>query len=92
MKIPQTISSYCPKCNEHTDHTVTIYKKGQERSMAIGARRHERELRGYGGQKYPIQRNKSKTTDKKTTCLKCKKCGHVSMRRGIRMKKLEIVR
>lgn len=92
MKVPQTITTYCSKCNAHTEHTVSLYKKGQERSLAIGARRHERELHGYGGQKYPIQRNKAKTTDKKTLVLKCKNCGRSSLREGIRLRKLEIVR
>lgn len=69
-----------------------MYKKGKERSLAIGARRHERELKGYGGQKYPIQRKKSKTTDKKTLVLKCVACGRSVMREGIRLKKMEVVR
>ena len=92
MKVPQTITTYCPKCNMHTEHSATLYKKGKERSLAIGARRHERELHGYGGQKYPLQRNKAKTTDKKTLVLKCKKCGRQQHREGIRMRKLELVR
>lgn len=92
MKVPDSINTYCPKCNEHTEHSVTLYRKGKERGLAIGARRHERELHGYGGQKYPIQRNKAKTTDKKTLVLTCKKCGRKSMRSGIRLRKLEIVR
>ncbi|MEM0481532.1 MAG: 50S ribosomal protein L44e [Nitrososphaerota archaeon] len=92
MKAPPKLNSYCPKCNEHTEHQVTLYKKGKERGLAIGARRHERELRGYGGQKYPIQRNKAKTTDKKTLVLTCSKCGRKSMREGVRLRKLEIVR
>ncbi|MEM0381169.1 MAG: 50S ribosomal protein L44e [Nitrososphaerota archaeon] len=92
MKIPSKVNSYCPKCNAHTEHQVALYKKGPERGLAIGARRHERELKGYGGQKYPIQRNKAKTTDKKTLLLTCSKCGRKSMREGIRLRKLEIVR
>ncbi len=92
MKIPSRINTYCPKCNAHTEHSVSLYKKGKERALAIGARRHERELHGYGGQKYPIQRKKAKTTDKKTLLLKCTKCGRVVNREGIRLKKLEIVR
>ncbi|MEM0440265.1 MAG: 50S ribosomal protein L44e [Candidatus Caldarchaeum sp.] len=92
MKVPAKTTTYCPKCNAHTEHTVALYKKGKERSLAIGARRHERELKGYGGQKYPIQRKKSKTTDKKTLVLKCVTCGRSVMREGIRLKKLEVVR
>lgn len=92
MKVPATITTYCTKCNAHTEHTVTLYKKGKERGLAIGARRHERELHGYGGQKYPIQKNKAKTTDKKTLVLSCKKCGRKTMRSGVRLRKLEIIR
>ena len=92
MIVPKEIRTYCPRCRAHTIHKVSLYKKGKERALAIGARRHERELHGYGGQKYPIQRKKAKTTDKKTLLLKCTKCGRVVNREGIRLKKLEIVR
>jgi len=92
VKVPETINTYCPKCNAHTEHKVSIYRKGKERALAIGARRHERELHGYGGQKYPIQRNKAKTTEKKTLVLTCSKCGRKLMREGVRLRKLEIVR
>ncbi|MEM1944994.1 MAG: 50S ribosomal protein L44e [Nitrososphaerota archaeon] len=92
MKVPAKVQTYCPKCNSHTEHTVSLYRKGKERKMALGARRHERELHGYGGQKYPIQRKKSKTTDKKTLVLKCGSCGRMVMREGVRLKKLELVR
>ncbi|MEM2732451.1 MAG: eL42 family ribosomal protein, partial [Nitrososphaerota archaeon] len=66
--------------------------KGKERALAIGARRHERELHGYGGQKYPIQRKKAKTTQKQTLKLICKICNYTIHREGIRLKKLEIIR
>lgn len=92
MKVPSTIRTYCPRCNTHTNHKVMLYKKGKERALAIGARRHARELKGYGGQKYPIQRKKSKTTEKKTLILKCEKCGYQLFKKGIRLKKMEIVR
>ncbi|MCS7118019.1 MAG: 50S ribosomal protein L44e [Thaumarchaeota archaeon] len=92
MKVPEVVNVHCPKCNAHTEHKVSLYKKGKERSLAIGARRHQRELRGYGGQKYPIQRNKAKTTDKKTMLLTCNKCGRKLLRAGVRLRKLEIVR
>ncbi len=92
VKVPEAINTYCPKCNAHTEHKVSLYRKGKERALAIGARRHERELHGYGGQKYPIQRNKAKTTEKKTLVLTCNKCGRKVMREGVRLRKLEIVR
>ncbi|MCX8187712.1 MAG: 50S ribosomal protein L44e [Nitrososphaeria archaeon] len=90
MKVPGIINTYCPKCRKNTPHKVTLYKKGKERSLARGARHHERELRGYGGQKYPIQRKKSKTTQKQTLKLICNECGRAIHREGIRMRKLEI--
>jgi len=92
MKVPYKIQAYCPGCNEPTEHTVSIYKKGRERVLSLGARRHERELHGYGGQKYPIQKKKSKTTDKKTLMLRCGKCNRTVSRETGRLKKLEIVR
>lgn len=92
MKIPETINTYCPKCRKYTEHKVTLYKKGKDRALAAGARRHERELHGYGGQKYPLQRKKSKTTQKQTLKLICKECNYTIHREGIRLKKLEITR
>ncbi|MCD6264301.1 50S ribosomal protein L44e, partial [Candidatus Bathyarchaeota archaeon] len=72
-------------------HKVTLYKKGKDRALARGARHHERELHGYGGQKYPIQRNKAKTTKKHALKLQCKVCGYTYQKKGIRLKKLEVV-
>ena len=90
LKVPATIRTYCPRCRKHTEHKVTLYKKGKDRALAIGARRHERELHGYGGQKYPIQRKKAKLTQKQTLKLTCKECGYTIHKKGIRLKKLEI--
>jgi len=90
LKIPGSINTYCPRCRKYTEHKVTLYKKGKDRALARGARHHERELHGYGGQKYPIQRKKSKTTQKQTLKLVCKKCGYTIHKSGIRLRKLEI--
>jgi len=60
--------------------------------LAAGARRHERDKKGYGGQKFPGQRDKAKTTQKRNLRLRCKQCGGVSVRTGIRLRKLEIAR
>ncbi len=92
MKVPAQIKAFCTKCRTHTLHEVTLYKKGKARALAKGARHHERELKGYGGQKFPEQRVKSKTTEKKSLKLKCTICGRIHHRKGIRLKKLEIVR
>ena len=71
-------------------HTVSLYKAGKRRALAKGERHHQREKRGYGGQKYPLQRKFSKTTKKQTLKLKCKVCGHIIHRKGIRLRKAVI--
>ncbi|MEM1515261.1 MAG: 50S ribosomal protein L44e [Candidatus Bathyarchaeia archaeon] len=90
MKVPKEIKTYCPRCNKSTVHTVSLYKDGKRRTLAKGERAHERERRGYGGQKYPLLRRKAKTTKKQSLKLKCKECGCIIQREGIRLKKLTI--
>ncbi|MFH0749042.1 MAG: 50S ribosomal protein L44e [Candidatus Bathyarchaeota archaeon] len=90
MKVPKTMTIYCPRCNKHTDHTVNIYKKGRDRQLAEGNRRYARKNEGYGGQRDPRQRKTAKTTKKQILMLKCKICSYVSERLGIRLRKLEI--
>ncbi len=90
MKAPKTLITYCPKCKKHTEHLVTLYKKGKDRSLASGNRRHERERHGYGGQKFPEQKKFAKTTKKQMLKLRCKVCNYTLQRYGIRLKKLEI--
>ncbi|MCC6012933.1 MAG: 50S ribosomal protein L44e [Candidatus Verstraetearchaeota archaeon] len=91
MKVPKEINTYCPRCKAHTVHTVTLYKKGRERALAEGARRYARKKKGYGSSRKPVQKRFAKTTKKLSIKLKCKVCGHQYQRRGIRLKKLEIV-
>jgi large subunit ribosomal protein L44e len=90
MKVPKSIKTYCPKCGAQTEHTVTLYKVGKRRALAKGERHHEREKKGYGGQKYSLQRKFAKTTKKQTLKLKCKVCGYTMHKNGIRLKKLAI--
>lgn len=90
MKIPKTITTYCPKCKKHAEHSVSIYKAGKQRSLAWGARRQERRQHGYGGQKYPELKRTAKTTKKLSAKLECKTCGYVGLRYGIRLRKTEI--
>jgi len=91
VKAPKEITTYCPKCKSHQPHTVSLYKAGKRRALAKGERHHElREKRGYGGQKYPRQRKFAKTTKKQTLKLKCKTCGYMRHKEGIRLKKLVI--
>jgi large subunit ribosomal protein L44e len=90
MNVPKTINTYCPKCNTHTQHTVSLYKAGKRRTLALGARRHKREKRGYGGQGWPLQKKFAKTTKKQTLKLKCRKCGFTIQKDGMRLSKLTI--
>ncbi len=90
MKMVKVVRTHCPKCNKHTEHSVSLYKKGKDRSQAEGARRYKRKQKGYGGQKKPRQRKTAKTTKKQTLKLKCKDCGYIVQRKGFRLRKLEI--
>ena len=90
VNVPKEITTYCPKCRKHQAHAVTLYKAGKKRPMAKGARAHERKKRGYGGQKYPLQREFAKTTKKQTLKLKCKVCGYIRHKDGVRLRKLVI--
>jgi len=90
MKAPKIRSTYCPKCRKHTDHAMSLYRKGRDRPMAQGNRRSlTRKRRGYGGQRDPRQRKLAKTTKKQTILLKCQTCSHTIMSYGIRLRKLE---
>ena len=90
VNAPKEIKTYCPRCKKHQSHAVTLYKAGKPRALAKGARHHEREKKGYGGQAYPLQREFSKTTKKQTLKLKCKVCGYTIHKDGIRLRKLVI--
>jgi large subunit ribosomal protein L44e len=91
LNVPKEVRTYCPKCKQHQAHTVTLYKAGKPRALAKGARQHTRKKRGYGGQKYPLQREFAKTTKKQTLKLKCKVCGFMRHKDGIRLRKLVIM-
>jgi large subunit ribosomal protein L44e len=90
MNVPKQIRTYCPKCKAHQPHTVSLYKAGKRRALAKGERHHKREKQGYGGQKYPLQREFAKTTKKQTLRLKCKKCGYMLQKDGIRIRKMTL--
>ncbi|KYH37923.1 MAG: 50S ribosomal protein L44 [Candidatus Bathyarchaeota archaeon B23] len=91
MKVPREIKTYCPRCRTHRVFTVTLYKAGKRRALSWGERRHEEEKKGYGGQKYPLLRRKAKTTKKQTLKMRCKECGYTLHRKGVRMKRMEVV-
>jgi len=90
MNVPKEIMTYCPRCNAHRPHSVSLYKEGKRRALAKGERHHKRERKGYGGQKYPILRRKAKTTKKQTLKLTCKTCGYTRHKKGIRLRRLTI--
>jgi len=92
MNTPKQVNTYCPKCQTHKVHTVSLYKAGKRRALAKGERAHAlREKKGYGGQKFPRQRKFAKVTKKMTLRLKCKSCGYMRHKKGMRLKKLAIV-
>ena len=72
MKVPKETKKYCPKCKKHTTQAVSIYKAGKQRRSSLGARRHEEDKKGYGGQKFPELVRTAKTTKKITRRYKCK--------------------
>jgi len=92
MKIPKEMKHYCPNCNKHKLHTVSIYKAGKQRGSSLGARRHAEDKKGYGGQKFPELKRTAKTTKKITLGYKCKDCSKKHMKsRGLRIRKMEIL-
>jgi len=91
MKVPKTMRTYCPRCKTHTEFNVSIYKAGKRRGAKKGERKQARRKKGYGGQKFPTQHNQAKVTTKQALTLKCKECNYGLMRKGMRLKKLEIV-
>jgi len=101
MKLPKTITRYCPYCKKHTQHTVSVTKKKPASSMKYGSKVRARKrgrARGYGnlGRYSKPAVTKFKRTGKKQTkktdfryeCKECKKM-HVQ-RKGIRAKRVEL--
>ncbi len=91
MKFPKRIRTYCPRCNTHTEHSVTQYKHGKRRSMSEGQRRYERKQEGYGSQRRPEQKRFAKVTKKVVLRIQCSQCGYKRHILGIRLKKIELV-
>jgi large subunit ribosomal protein L44e len=75
----------------HTDFAVSLYKAGKRRGAKKGERHQARRKKGYGGQKFPLQHNQAKVTKKQSLQLDCKECNYTLMRKGIRVKKLEVI-
>ena len=93
MKIGKEITTFCPKCNKHTIHTVRLYSKspGFGIGLNVGNRRALRKRLGYHG-KVKGQATSYKNSKRQKAMLKCKNCGYV-VERGLgtrTKKKLEI--
>ncbi len=91
MKFPKSMRTHCPRCNTHTEFNVSLYKAGKRRAAKQGERHQARRKRGYGGQKFPLQKNQAKVTKKQSLMLRCGECGYTHQRTGIRLKKAEVV-
>ncbi len=91
MKFPKSMRTYCPRCKTHTEFNVSLYKAGKRRAHRVGERRFKKKQKGYGGMKRPVQHNQAKVTKKQSLRLECKECTYKLMRKGIRLKKVEIV-
>ena len=91
MKMPKKANKYCARCRKHTEHKVSIYKKGKDRKMAQSKRRYDRKKAGYGSQPKPIQHNQCKVNKKTTPLYKCKICNHGTYGTALRLKKFELV-
>lgn len=74
VNVPDKRNTYCKKCNQHTDHKVSQYKKSKEGKNGQGTRRYRRKQRGYHGQTKPILRRKAKITKKLVIKMKCNVC------------------
>jgi large subunit ribosomal protein L44e len=92
MNIKGSMNRYCPRCHKYTEHTISTYKKGQDRNRAQGKRRMDRHTKGYGSFPKPIQHRFAKTTKKTALKYKCKDCGYIIQTKGMRLKRLEVVR
>ncbi|MBI3033953.1 50S ribosomal protein L44e [Candidatus Woesearchaeota archaeon] len=100
MKMPKSVSRYCPKCRKHTQHKILQSKKRAPSSLSQGSKiraRKRGKARGFGNlgryskpaiTKWKMTGKKStKKTDLRYECSVCKKMH--SQRKGFRAKKLE---
>ena len=91
MKVPKTLTTFCPRCKTHREFNVSLYKAGKRRASKEDERRQAERKKGYGGQKFPLQHNQAKTTKKQSLKLVCRQCSYSLQRKGIRLKKVEVV-
>lgn len=75
MKVPEKIRTYCPFCNAHTEHTVTLNQKGEARHNSRGTRKFREIKKGYGGMARTPKKPVYKTGKRILLILKCDVCG-----------------
>jgi large subunit ribosomal protein L44e len=74
VTVPKVVNTFCKSCKHHCEHRVTKSVRAPTRDESQGQRRYDRKMKGYGGQKKPIQRNQAKITKDiplKMECLEC---------------------
>ncbi len=93
MKFPKTITTYCPHCKKHTEHTVETAKRKPRGTMTHGQRRFRRKMLGYGSFPKENPKGRDKPTKKLDLRFKCSVCKKMHMHgKGFRVKKFELVR
>ena len=90
MKYPKSTRRYCPNCRSHHIHSVSLYKKGKERTLNQGRRRLERHKKGYGSFPKPIFHKNAKVNKRTVPLLECSKCGKKHYAKSYRVKKFEL--
>ncbi|MFH0830387.1 MAG: 50S ribosomal protein L44e [Candidatus Aenigmatarchaeota archaeon] len=94
MKIPKIQKRFCPHCKMHTEQEVRRVGSGKKRrEMAIGQRRFNRKMKGYGSfpKSNPKDRAKPvKKVDLRYECKKCKRQNTIGL--GYRAGKFEMVK
>ena len=69
----------------------TKAKAGKRRALSKGERQHDRIKKGYGGhRKRALQTKFAKTTKKLILKLKCRTCGYILQKKGMRLRKLTV--
>lgn len=89
VNIPKTRRTHCPKCNAHTEHKLSQYKKGKDSKTKQGARRYARKQRGYNGQTKPIAKKKCKITKVPVIKMECVQCKGKKMKGLKRAKQVD---
>jgi len=95
LKMPKTVTMYCPTCKEHTDHTISRARKRPRGELRKGHRRFRRKVKPTGKTRgargYPKSMQKrekpTKRADLRFMCTKCKKS---QTRPGFRARVLEL--